>query len=227
MIKFVNEDGMNKNLIIMAYTQEGMLGKFSGRLGELVVYQMNGKVVMRTKPGKRTKPAQGRQKVTQNNFARVMGIIQPMKSYLKMGFNDLAGGKFVFHKANSENLKRFYKADKPDDLRWLLLSKGERAGALGLSLEMGAKQVTVRWGGPEPEKPASGEDRVMLLALNTSTLEPSFNTNAGKRREAQATLALPHAKAGEEILVFISFFDLAGSIIKRDPENISTSQLVG
>lgn len=210
----------------MAFTEEGMLGKFTGRLGNLVFYEMNGKIVMRTKPGKRKKPAKGRQKETQNNFARVMGIIQPMKTFVKIGFNDLAGGKFVFHKANSENLKRFYKADNPDDLRWLLLSKGERAGAQDLALEMGVGQATVRWGEPEAGKPFDPTDRVMLLALNTTTLESTENTNAATRSQGQAGIALPPAKAGEKVLVSISFMDLAGSLLTCDPKNISTSQLL-
>ena len=210
----------------MAFTEEGMLGKLAGSLGDLVIYQMNGKIVVRAKPGKRTKPATGRQKETQENFARVMNILRPLKPYVKVGFNDLADGRFVFHKANSVNLKRFYDASNPDDLRWLMLSKGDRAGATGLVLEVEGEQATVSWGDPEPGKPSAKDDRVMLLALNTTTLESTDSTNAGKRSNGRASLSLPPAKAGEEILVFITFMDVAGSIVKRDPENISDSVLV-
>ncbi|MEE4177571.1 MAG: DUF6266 family protein [Bacteroides sp.] len=210
----------------MAFTQEGLLGKFSGKLGNLVIYQMNGKIVMRAKPGKRTKPAGGRQKETQTNFARVMGILQPLKSFVKMGFNDLAGGTYVFHKAISENLKRYYDAPDPNDLRWLLLSKGERAGALDLVLEMGEGQATVRWGAHEAGKPFDEDDRVMLLAINTTSLEFTENPSAGKRSQGQASIALPPVKPGEQVLVFISFMDVAGRLLGCDPKNISDSQLL-
>lgn len=210
----------------MAFSQEGILGKFTGRLGNLVIYQMNGKIVMRTRPSKQRGPAQGRQKETQDVFARVMGILQGFKSYVKKGFNDLAGGKYVFHKALSENLKRFNASSEPDGLRWLLLSMGTRAGAQNLALQMNDGLALVAWGDPEPGKPFDAKDRVWLLALNTSTLEWTENTRAGQRSDGKAEVKLPPVEEGEELLVFISFFDLEGAIAKNYPENISISQIV-
>jgi len=210
----------------MAFSQEGLLGEFRGRLGNLVIYKMNGKIVMRTRPSTQRGPARGRQKETQDSFARVMTILQPLKSWLKMGFNDLAGGKYVFHKALSENLKRFNAAEEPDKLRWLVLSMGGRAGAQNLALQMIDGLALVTWGDPEPRKPFGDKDRVWLLALNTSTRERIENKRAGQRSDGEAKVKLPQVNEGEELLVFISFFDLEGAIAKNDPVNISNSQIV-
>jgi len=210
----------------MAFSQEGLLGEFRGRLGNLVIYKMNGKIVMRTRPSRQQGPARGRQKETQESFARVMAILQPLKSWLKMGFNDLAGGKYVFHKALSENLKRFNAAADPGELDWLQLSMGDRAGAQNLQVQLPEGAAQLSWGEPEPGKPYDDQDRVMLLALNTNTLQFTDSARAGQRSDGQASIALPPTEEGEKIMVFITFFDLAGAIIKKDLKNISNSQIV-
>lgn len=143
-----------------------------------------------------------------------------------MGFNDLAGGKYVFHKALSENLKRFNAATDPGELEWLQLSLGDRAGAQNLEVQLLEDAAQLSWGEPEPGKPYDGQDRVMLLALNTTTLQFTDKARAGQRSNGQASIALPPSKEGEKIMVFISFFDLAGAIIKKDTKNISNSQIV-
>lgn len=210
----------------MAFTEEGLLGDFHGRLGNVVVYKLKGKTVMRTLPTQKRGPAKGKLKVSQGRFAQVMRAMKAVKPFIQTGFNDFSDGSYVFQRALSENLHCYLESGNPSDLRWLLLSKGERAGALDLSLEMGAGQATLRWGEPQPGKPAAKDDSVMLLALNTTTLESTEDTRAALRQDGQASLALPPVKAGEEILVFIAFMDLAGSLIRRDLKNISESQRV-
>lgn len=210
----------------MAYTEEGFLGDFHGRLGNLVVYKLKGKTVIRTLPSKKRGPAKGRLKASQSRFSQIMNVLKGIQSYVKTGFYDVSDGAYVFQRALAANIECYMASEDPADYHWLLLSKGERAGAQDLALEMGEGQATVRWGEPEAGKPFDPTDRVMLLALNTTTLESTENTNAAIRNQGQAGIALPPAKAGEKVLVSISFMDLAGSLLTCDPKNISTSQLL-
>lgn len=210
----------------MAYSKEGVLGNFTGRLGNLVVYQMNGKTVVRQMPVRKKGIVSPHLKEAQGHFSKIMSVMQATKPFIKRGFNDLAEGKFVFQRALSENLKLFKEAGNPDNLEWLQLSWGERAGAKDLAVSVVGNEATISWGEAEEGKPSAKDDAVMLLAINETTLETTDNWKAGNRSKGQASLRLPKIGAGQQVLVFIAFLDLAASATKRDLKNISTSQML-
>ncbi|MBW6498129.1 MAG: hypothetical protein K0B09_07065 [Bacteroidales bacterium] len=211
----------------MAYTKEGFLGPFKGRIGKVVFYEMYGKTVGRSLPSVKRKPAKGALKESQNDFARVMKIMQKVKPFVRLGFKDMAEGRSAFHTALSENLKRYRLAENREELTWLCVSKGERAGALDLTLNIEGKVATVSWGEPEPRRPFAPNDRVMLLAFNPATIDSNYDLHAATRAEGTATLILPPAKEEENMLVFISFLNATGMGDKKNLKNISDSQLVG
>lgn len=210
----------------MAYSQEGILANFKGRLGKMVVYQMNGKTVVRSMPTRKGGQVSPKLKESQGHFARVMSVMTAVKPFIRVGFNDLAEGRFVFQRALSENLLRYKAAENPDDFDWLMVSQGERAGAKDLNVLVQGGEVKVSWGEAEAGKPWDKNDHVMLLALNTVTLEETDNLKGGVRSKGQASLKLPKAEAGQPVMVFIAFYDLAGAAVKADLENISSSQAV-
>ncbi|MEE4178683.1 MAG: DUF6266 family protein [Bacteroides sp.] len=210
----------------MAYSKEGVLANFKGRLGKMVVYQMNGKTVVRSMPTRKGGQVSPKLKESQGHFAKVMSVMAAVKPFIRIGFNDLAEGKFVFQRALSENLIRYKESENPDFFDWLLVSKGERAGAMDLNVQVLGNEAKVSWGDAKAGMPWDKNDHVLLLALNTVTLEETDNLKAGIRSKGQASLKLPTAEAGQPVLVFIAFYDLAGAAVKADPANISNSQAV-
>jgi len=208
----------------MAFSQEGLLGDFSGRIGNLVVYKLKGKTVIRSMPAVTRGPARGRLKQTQDGFSRVMTVLRGLKAFVKVGFHDFAGGDYVFQKALSENLKRYHAAGSPEGLDWLLLSAGERAGAQQLSLAVSGSKATISWGEPEADKPWGPDDTVMVLALNTSSLQSTHKVNAARRSQGKATLSLPPATDDERIRVFVGFIHMEGRMTGLNLKNISDSQ---
>ncbi|MDX9941452.1 MAG: DUF6266 family protein [Bacteroidales bacterium] len=210
----------------MAYSQEGVLGNFKGRLGNLVVYQMNGKTVMRRMPVRQGGVVSPHLKKAQGDFSKVMAVMQAVKPFVRRGFDDAAEGRFVFQRALSENLKRFREAGSPEHLDWLVLSLGERAGAKDLSVAVTGNEATISWGEAEEGKPSAQGDNVLLMALNAQTLEETIRQAAAIRGKGQASLKLPKSQAGQQLLLFIAFYDLAGAIVRKDLKNISTSQML-
>jgi hypothetical protein len=210
----------------MAYSKEGLLGDFSGRIGNMVVYKLKGKTVIRSMPVAKRAPARGRQKETQEGFSRVMEVMGALKAFVRAGFHDFAGGAYVFQRALSENLRRYHDAGAPEGLDWLLPAAGDRAGAQALALEMNDTAAAIRWGEPEPGKPSGPNDSVLLLALNTTTLEHSQLLNAAQRRQGLATIQLPPAAAGEAIRFYLAFVHLEGRVAGPDIKNTSEAQWV-
>lgn len=63
----------------MATLKNGIIGGFSGRLGNVVVYEMFGKTVVRSLPQKNQKKATGKRKQYQDDFRYVMKWMQYLK----------------------------------------------------------------------------------------------------------------------------------------------------
>jgi hypothetical protein len=206
----------------MAGFKEDFTAGLKGRIGKLVVYQFLGKTVVRSMPAKKRAPAQGAQKKTQNEFALVMKIMQSMTAFVRVGFHDAAQGRTAFQSALSVNLRRRRESEHPENLHWVLASMGERAAATGLNIERAENRVKVTWDVVAPGKPASGDDRVMLLALNTTSLAATHDLDTTSRMNGEATLALPPTLPGERILIFITFHNPLRSE-KKSLKNISES----
>lgn len=210
----------------MAYTSKGFLGEFRGSIRNMIIYQVGDKTLIRSRPAGRKGPASPKLKAAQTKFGRVTSIVKAVKPFTEEGFRDVAGGRYVFQRALSENLARYDAAATPEDLGWLALSMGDRAGAQDLALTVVGNKATITWGAPEQGKPSSPKDQVLLLAINTTSLDATDNFNAGQRSKGQATIKLPPVQEGEQIRVGIAFRDLAGTMLGCSLSNISSSQWV-
>jgi hypothetical protein len=208
----------------MAYTKDGLFGNFSGSLSNLIVYQVHGQTRVRTMPKTKQPAAAGAKKQAQQNFTLVMKIMQAAKPFIKKGFQDVSDGRSAFHTALSVNLNALRASENPESLNWLKLSQGKRAGAKDLSMSVQDNKAIVVWGEPEPAKPFKESDQVMLLALNTTTLDVNTVLEAGRRMHKQAGIKLPDCLPGQKVLLFLAFYDLIPA--KKDAKNISESQLV-
>jgi hypothetical protein len=209
----------------MAFTQEGLFGKFSGRIGNLVVFQRNGQTVVRSRTTKKIPAATGAKKQAQQNFARVMKLMQVLKPFITKGFGDVAGDRSAFHTALSVNLQRLREAPEPATLNWLLTSSGSRAGARQINLEVSDQIAAISWGEPTPAKPFADHDQVMIVAINSTTLEVTTPATLIARSQKQASLSLPPASTGEQVYLFISFYDPFA--IQKNTKNVSEGEIAG
>ncbi len=210
----------------MANVQEDLLNGFTGKVGDVVIYKAFGKMIVRSMPSKKRAPAPPTQKKGMDGFARAMKLMQACKEFVRIGFKDVAENRSAFHTALSENIKRQHQDTQPDTLHWLLLSHGERAGAKDMELTRQDKQLVVSWQDPVPDMPSSPRDQVMLLALNSTTLETTTSLFKARRSDQNAPISMPPAKKGHKIMVFISFYQPLGET-KKSPENVSQSAIVG
>ncbi len=207
----------------MAYSKEGLLGDFSGQLGHFIVYKVHDKTVIRSRPVSRRGPVSPALKAAQTDFGQVMNVLRRVKTFVRLGFYDVAQGRSAFHQALSENLLRYRASAATESLDWLLLSRGGRANALDVVCSLGEKQVEVAWGEPQGGKPWEAHDQVMLLAVNTTTLAMAWELSAGRRADGTAKVWLPPATADEQVRVYISFRSALPTPGGKDPFNMSDS----
>ncbi|MFO7978669.1 MAG: DUF6266 family protein [Bacteroidales bacterium] len=209
----------------MAQSTTGINGIFSGRIGNVVFYEMNGKQVARQLPSGKMPAATGPKKVAQENFGRVIRIMKGIRQYVNTGFKDVETRGSAFRQAVSVNLKRLGASSHPDSLEWLLPTMGTRAGAHDITMQQADQMATVSWGAPHEDKPYLNRDLVMLLAINATTLENTGDLSA-TRSQQQCTFRMPRAKEGEKVLVFLSFYDPMAAATRKNSDNVSEAQLV-
>lgn len=176
----------------MASSNDHLFGSISGKLGNLVVYQMYGKTVIRTRPSVKRKPAMGKLKESQDDFKVVMEQMKKAQKLIRFGFSNAAKNRSAFHTALSTNLKR-YRASTNKELRnWLLLSQGKMAQATGWELVKTTDDVLqIHWSRDEDEKPADTTDRLVLFLLGNLPTATYMEVLSAKRGDRQATINLP------------------------------------
>jgi len=213
----------------MARSDASILGDFTGRIGNVIVYKLNGKTVMRIRPAGGKKKPTPKQKQSREDFAHVMKYMQSLNQILNTGFYDVTNGRYAFHSAFSANMKAYLDAGKPEGAEWLKLSEGKGAGAEELHLEpLEGNLFRITWGKPLGEGWWSHNDRVFVVAVNsTNELRPFTQSQTALRNQGEATIDVFQSSPGDEIHFFIFFQDVDRSLRRKNPRNVSSSQWVG
>lgn len=189
----------------MAILKNGPLGNLSGKVGNVVIYTMNGKMVMRSLPAKKRAKACGKQKDSQELFTKVMKPIRLAKVFVKVGF---AGhkGHSPYHAALSTNIKRMVDAGG-FDFGQLLFASGKLAGPLNPVLNLNENLLQISWKGSEPDKQANPGDQVLILVLNVTRNMTEYNFYAGRRKDCFAQMVIHGAQKGDRLEVYMAFQD--------------------
>lgn len=190
----------------MAILDQGALGRFGGKVGKVVIYQMHGKLVMRSLPGKRKAKAKGRQKATQDLFALVMNAMKIARAFIRTGFANY-NGHSAFHSALSCNMQRVNAAGS-FGYSTLLFSSGNLAVVINPTITISdTKQIQIGWLENEAGKPAADSDCAMVLAFNTKRNFTEAEFNAGTRGAQKAGITLSQSVSGDQLEVYLAFIE--------------------
>lgn len=211
----------------MAISNDPLFGRLQGKIGNLVIYQMFGKTVLRSKPSIKRKPAKGRLKDSQNDFKIVMHTMKLAQGFVVHGFREVANGRSAFHTALSFNLKKYRTSEDKAYKNWLQLSSGKRAGADNPSIRLtDDHKLLITWSEPEANKPFSNNDRLMFFAICKTQPIVICELYTARRDQLRALLDLPMNSKGLEFDCFISFrSEIPNS--NHDPDLISDSLWIG
>lgn len=201
--------------------------KLSGMLGNLVLYFLNGRNVLRLKPSeiKQSKSAQLAE--NRSNFSTIQHLTQQFSQYAKVGFAPSAVNRTAFQEAMSVNMKNYsnaLRAEQAEGLDWVELSKGTLSGAKTLNAELSDDyKLTLSWNGTQGLFSNSGNDTVMLLVTSGMGEYTHINLDASKRKEGSVVIDLPADLRDQPLHCFISFKN-SKSFPKRG--SISNSQYI-
>lgn len=211
----------------MGTFKNGILGGFSGRVGNVVGSTWRGKSVMRVRPASVTNPNTDKQRAQRSRFGLVNRFCASHGELVKIGFRPQAGKQSAFNVAASYNLRNAVVGDHPDvQLRFadLKVSMGLLPGLEGLSLtQTAADLLQLSWTDNSSKALASSGD-LLMVGLFDPVKESGLNfSNAATRADAQATLEIPADWQGRSVELYAFFLSVAALGGVASKEQVSDS----
>ncbi len=208
----------------MGKISQGILGGFSGKVGNVIGGNWKGIDYMRVRPASVSNPQTEGQVDQRSKFSTVLGFLQPLRGFLKIGFRGYAIKMTEFNSAMSYNVKNAVIGVYPDyviDFESALISRGGLTGALNPTVNSPAVgQVQFNWVDNSIDGNARPTDRAMVLVYNPARNEAVYVTDGSARSIGNHTLTVPDQYSGDTVYTFIAF-------ISEDRKEVSNSKYVG
>lgn len=193
----------------MGKINQGILGGVSGKVGNIIGGNWKGIDYIRIKPSSVANPRTKGQVDQRTKFSTVLGFLQPMTDFLKVGFKLYSSGMTQFNAAMSYNLNNAVSGVSPDftvDYPSALVSRGNLTGAVNAAaVSNNPQEVEITWLDNTDSGSALANDKALIVALNTTRNEAIFTTAGPIRSAAAATLPVPAEYSTEKIEVFLGF----------------------
>ncbi|WP_282038288.1 DUF6266 family protein [Saccharicrinis aurantiacus] len=136
----------------------------SGKLGNVVTYQMYGKSYVRSLPGSYKDAKSEKQLAQRQKMQLVNGFLSPFKEILRLTFKEEALGRSAYMAAKSYNMRNAIVGEYPEqkiDYTLALVSKGIVPLPAEASITRTADGLLFKW---SDEVTGNGSDTLLLIA---------------------------------------------------------------
>ena len=200
----------------MAIFTVGPFGRPSGKIGNVVFYELNGQLVGR-KIGKPGKPSL-KQKANRQAMSATMEFLKPMTDFINVSFKSEAEGslKNPHNLATSYNKKHALTGEYPNiqvDYAKAILSTGQLESANELKISKGENGLHLSWDSSIAEN-GGNDDLLMVMISHPGRKCASGYLNAARR--ADGSCFLPLSKdwmIGEQMEIYVCFKSANGKLI--------------
>lgn len=203
----------------MGTIKQGILGGFSGKVGNVIGGNWKGIDYMRIKPASVSNPQSNGQVDQRTRFNIALKYLQPLSQFLKIGFKSYAVKMTAFNSAMSYNLNNAMEGDYPDvfiNHEKVLVARGTLTPALNaVATSTVAGQVVFTWVDNSGEGNALATDKAMLVVCSPETGEAVYSVDAANRSVATATITVPSSFSGLEVNCFLAFSTADQSVVSN------------
>lgn len=200
----------------MGKLKEGILGGFSGKVGNVVGSSCRGVEYIRSRPSKMTNPRTKGQTKQRTKFIVTQTFLRTFTPLIRIGFKDHAiEGRSAFNAAMSYNMSNAIKDDADEsvlDFPNIFVSKGLLFAGHDINVVVTKERLHFKWDA-RSEGNAKPDDQVMLLAYNPAKVDAVHDINAGKRSGSSTSILLPNNWSGDIIETYIAFKNADGSVV--------------
>ena len=202
----------------------GILGSFSGKVGNVVGGKWKGISYMRAKATSVSNPRTDGQMSQRSKFALVLAILKPITGFIRVGYKKYAIKQTAFNAAMSYILNNAVtgssSADYSVDLAKVLVSRGNLTGAANAKVTSAGGVVTLTWDDNSGSGTATQTDKALIVVLNPTRVESVFDTAGNQRVAGTEDIPVPADWVGESVEVFLGF-------ITADGKDVANSVYLG
>ena len=194
----------------MAKYGKGILGSFTGAVGNVVGATWNGIPYMRSKPAQVNDRNSEKQRAQRQRFQMIMGFLRKVRPVIDLGFARGAANQTSINRASSYNLRNAITGEYPDqqiDFTRLLVARGDLTPPEQTSAEStAAGEVTFTWADNSDSGSAQTDDTAMVLVYSPEKEEAVFRVDeTAERQDGSYTLTLPSGLYGEAVECYLAF----------------------
>lgn len=203
----------------MGTIKKGILGGFSGKVGTVIGGNWKGIDYMRGKAASVSNPKTEAQLDQRARFGAALKFLQPLTSFIRVGFKNYAVKMTAFNSAMSYNLNNALAGVYPDyfiDYASALVTRGALPGALNPQVASTAPgEIEFSWTDNSQGAHAKPTDKVLLVVLNPVKQQAITIVGGNDRAAGGQTVTVPSSFAGDQVECFIAFQNLNQSVLSN------------
>lgn len=193
----------------MATFKQGINGGFTGKVGSVIGYQLNGKWVMKglPKPSPKNKKGTVQQKACRSGFTKMQHFLKPLIIFIRVGYNLESKLRMmtVHNAAKSYNMLNALDANGDIDCTKICLTFGSLIGAENPSVVKDDAGLHFRWENNAANNWVRENDQVMVIAYNVIAQRAYFKLSGARRSDGMETIEIPAFEKDNELHTWISF----------------------
>lgn len=204
---------------------KGILGGFSGKVGNVVGACIRGIDYMRSLPRKSTKPPTEAQLKQRMIFALVAGFFRPIAALVNVGYQSHKGKETPMNAATSYHMEKAITGVYPTlsiDYSKVLYSRGTllRVANAEVQTAAGTSEIEFNWSNNATAGSTNGTDKATFMVYSDVMDEYIVLTGAAARSAETFALAVPPYLVGQEVYCWMSF-------VRTDGKQVSDSKYLG
>ena len=193
----------------MGIANSGLFGGQTGKIGDLVFYELNGKTVVRS-IGKSQKPPTENQQRAKTDMKIVSATIKTLRPFIELGFSTMIGktGMNTHNLAVQYNIKNIIKGTYPNqEIAYdkLLVSKGVLKPAQNCVVTQTADTLQFSWDTNSQMPWPESTDQVMMMAYFPASKKIAYALYGNSRLSGNDVLVIPDSLRGEYMETYVSF----------------------
>lgn len=206
----------------MAILSNGILGGFSGKIGNVVGGNWKGINYIRVKSVP-TNPKSDKQVAQRTKFSTALSFLQPITPFLRVGYKLFTAKQTAFNAAMSQVLTNAITGESPDiaiDYTKAQVSAGTLTAATNGAFTYDNGEITLTWDDNSGSGTAKAADKSLYVVYNPTKSDAVYET-AGAVRSAKTQIAdLPAEWIGDTVHVYLAF-------IAEDGKDVANSAYLG
>lgn len=203
----------------MGKIKQGVLGGFSGKVGNVIGGSWKGIDYMRIQPSSVANPKTDLQVSMRSKFMLVVQFLQPLIAVLRVGFRNYAIRMSAFNSAVSHNYHNALQGSYPNysiDFANVLVSRGKLTGALNPAIASGsAGTVTLSWEDNSADGNANLYDKTIAVVYNESKGEAVTLLGESERSATSQSVTVPDSWASDMVHGYVAFYTEEGALVSN------------